>query len=100
MRFAWDEIKKAANASRHPGITFEMAQEVFLDPNQVRSDNYFYSEDGEQRYIVIGLTKGLLLVVVVFVEQDERDEEIIRIISARKAENYEKKAYNDQFNRP
>lgn len=94
--FTWDPEKARKNLQAH-GISFETATEVFSDPNHVASENYFVEDQGEQRYGVIGLTAGLVLLLVVFVERVEADIEIVRIISARKADDYERKAYEDQF---
>lgn len=67
-----------------------MAQEVFDDPNQVALEDYFFEEQREQRLQIIGMTRQLVLLVVVFVESGE---ESIHIISARKATKYERKIY-------
>jgi uncharacterized DUF497 family protein len=66
---------------------------VFSDPNQVTIENYFIEDRGEQRYGIIGLTLDLVLLLVVFVDRTEADIEIIHIVSARKAEEYEVKIY-------
>jgi uncharacterized DUF497 family protein len=95
MRFTWDAKKKAANPGKHRGVTFEMGVEVFEDPNAVILENYFV--DGEQRMQAIGMSKNLLLLLVVFVDRSDRDEIAIHIISARRATAYEKSTYNDQF---
>jgi uncharacterized DUF497 family protein len=96
MRFKWDPAKALRNKRVH-GISFETAQEVFDDPNHVAADNYFIGSDGEQRYQIIGMTRGLVLLLVVFVDRNEPGAEIIRIISARKAVGYEESIYEDQF---
>lgn len=93
MRFTWHAGKRQKNPIVHPGITFEMAQEVFDDPNQVVLENYFFQDEREQRLQIIGMTRQLLLLLVVYVEHLEREEEIIHIISARKASKYERKIY-------
>lgn len=51
-------------------------------------------EAGEQRFQIIGMTRNLVLLLVVFVE---RGADVIRIVSARKAVDYEESIYNDQF---
>jgi uncharacterized DUF497 family protein len=79
------------------GISFEDAAEVFDDPNHVVGDNYFVESDGEQRYQMIGMTRKLVLLLVVFVDRTEPGAEIIHLISARKAVDYEENIYNDQF---
>jgi uncharacterized protein len=97
VRFEWDGEKNRTNQSKHPGITFEAAQEVFDDPNQVVLENSFLKDEGEQRYQVIGMTRTLLLLLVVFVDRSVESEEIIHIISARKAIQYEEGIYQEQF---
>ena len=60
-------------------------------------DNYFIEKDGEQRRQVIGMTRRLVLLLVVFVDRRQSDVEVIHIVSARKAVDYEENIYNDQF---
>jgi len=82
-RFTWDPAKARRNLLIH-GISFEMAQEVFDDPNHIAAENYFIDRDGEQRYQIIGMSRNLVLLLVVFVDRSGSDSESIRIISARK----------------
>jgi len=96
VRFTWDPAKARKNQRIH-GISFENAMEAFDDPHQVAADNYFMASDGEQRYQIIGMTRKLVLLLVVFVERHGPDVEVIHLISARKAVDYEKSIYNDQF---
>ncbi|MGA3079505.1 MAG: BrnT family toxin [Bryobacteraceae bacterium] len=95
-RFAWDPAKAERNRRNH-GISFEMAREVFADPNHIVTENYHFADEREQRYLAIGMTRSLLLVVVVFVDRSEPAVEIIHIISARKAVAYEQSIYEDQI---
>jgi uncharacterized DUF497 family protein len=95
-RFTWDQVKARRNERIH-GISFETAKEVFEDPHHVVGENYFIEDQGEQRYQVIGMTGKLLLLVVVFVDRSDAGMEIIHIISARKAVEYEQGIYEDQF---
>ena len=95
-RFTWDPAKARRNRRLH-GITFEIAAEVFEDPNHVAGDNYFIERDGEQRYQVIRMTRKLALLLVVFVERPQPEVEVIHLISARKAVDYEESIYHDQF---
>jgi uncharacterized protein len=85
-------VKAAKNLLAH-GISFEEAREVFSDPDQVTADNYFVHDQGEQRYGIIGVTYGLVLLMVIFVDRSEADVETVHIISARKAEKYELRTY-------
>jgi uncharacterized protein len=95
-RFTWDLVKAERNQRVH-GISFETAKEVFDDPNHVAGDNYFIESEGEQRYQLIGMTRNSALLLVVFVDRSEPDVEVIHLISARKAVDYEKSIYEDQF---
>jgi uncharacterized protein len=87
--FEWDEAKAAKNYAKH-GVTFEAAQDVFKDPFAIEQidDRKDY---GEERFIIIGMASGRLLVVVYTMRG-----EIIRIISARGAEPYEQRQYHEQ----
>jgi uncharacterized DUF497 family protein len=96
VRFAWDPAKAERNQRVH-GISFETAAEVFDDANHVVGENYFIGSDGEQRYQVIGMTRRLVLLLVVFVDRRQPDAEVIHLISARKAVDYEESIYDDQF---
>jgi len=98
MRCTWN-LEKADRNLRIHGVSFEMAAKIFHDPNHVVTENYFLEEEGEQRYQAIGTSGGLSLLLVVFVDRSGPKEDIIHIISARKATAYEKSAYQDQFRR-
>jgi hypothetical protein len=95
MRFEWDEEKDAENQRKHGGIAFSSAALVFDDPDvRFRTDRVV---DGEQRWHAIGaVEKAVLLVVHVYREENENDEEIIRIISARQANQRERRIYIQQ----
>jgi len=98
MRYAWNPVKAVRNIRTH-GVSFEMAARIFQDPNHVVTENYFIEEAGEQRYQAIGMSGEVVLLLVVFVDRSGPQEEIIHIISARKATAYEESAYQDQFRR-
>jgi uncharacterized DUF497 family protein len=70
---------------------------VFDDPNHVVGDNYFIESAGERRYQIIGMTRKLVLLLVVFVGRSKPDVDVIHLISARKAVDYEESIYNGQF---
>ena len=91
MRISWDTVKDASNQGKH-GLSFDVASRVFLDSGRI--EVYDDREDyGEDRWITIGAVNAVLLVVVYTV----RDEggEVIRLISARKANAKEREAYRD-----
>ena len=91
MKFEWDEMKSDINYHKHQ-VRFEEAQTVFLDNRSVEFYDDDHSEDGEDRFLRIGLSQKLNVLVVVYCK---RDEETIRIISARKAEPKERKVYEE-----
>ena len=93
--FTWDRRKADRNRRAH-GVSFEIATQAFADPNQIVQENDF---DGvEQRYALIGTTDDAALLMVVFVERTiDEETEVIRLISARRATEYEKAIYADQF---
>jgi len=91
--FTWDPAKAERNKRAH-GISFEQAREVFADPFVVSQKDIV--DQNEQRWHAIGMS-GNLLLLVVFVERLGDGVEIIRIISARKANQYEESIYEEQF---
>jgi hypothetical protein len=97
VRFTWDEKKKTGNPLKHRGITFELAQEVFEDEHHVILENYYFAGEGEQRMQTIGMSRDMLLLLVIFVDRSREDEIVLHIISARKANAYERSTYEDQF---
>ena len=95
MRFEWDSKKNRINQTKHNGLDFETATRVFNDPNVVLIRDRIV--DGEQRWQAIGaVSAALLLVVHVYREDDVNGEEIIRIISAREADQRERRIYIQQ----
>jgi uncharacterized protein len=75
-QFVWDDEKAAENIRKH-GIAFEVAAEVFMDPFTEYEDA---STDREAREAAIGFTRQWNLLFVVHLV---REDDIIRIISAR-----------------
>ena len=92
MRFDWDERKDANNLRKH-GVGFEAASLVFDDPLQLSAQDR--EVDGEQRWQTIGMAGGVLLLLVAHTFEDEDEEEVVRIISARKANAQERRRYED-----
>jgi uncharacterized protein len=88
LYFEWDDEKAVKNLEKH-GISFEEASTAFGDPRSLTIDDPDHSTD-EQRYVLLGraLTGRLLVVVHV-----ERDEERIRLITARRANRREQRVY-------
>jgi uncharacterized DUF497 family protein len=89
LRFEWDEHKATANAKKH-GVSFDEAKSVFLDERAKLIDDPDHSDD-EERFVLLGLSRTLRLLVVCHCYRSEGN--IIRIISARKASAHEAKSY-------
>jgi uncharacterized protein len=87
MRFEWEDQKALANLAKH-GVSFGEATEVFYDPNAVEQYDAEHSL-GESRFVIIGLSSRRLLYVI----YAERTADIVRIISARKANKSEHTFY-------
>ena len=81
IRFTWDDKKNAGNIRYH-GVPFEEAQTVFNDPD--------HSQD-EDRFILLGLSREIRVLVISHTYRE--NDEIIRIISARKANRNEQRQY-------
>ncbi len=95
IRFSWNVSEAKRNVRVH-GISFELAKAVFDDPYAIFVEDR-QTDDGEMRYQAIGYASDRLLVVVIYVDLSSGDEERLRIISARKAEAFEKVIYANQF---
>ncbi|HEX3471099.1 MAG TPA: BrnT family toxin [Silvibacterium sp.] len=89
QRFVWDSDKAASNVSKH-GIAFEMACEIFFDPF-IRLEDA--SALGEVREAAIGLTEDWQLLFVVHLI---REEDTVRILSARTATAHERSRYENE----
>ena len=87
LQFEWDGKKSQSNKRKH-GIAFEEASTIFSDPLSITIHDPAHSI-GEDRFITIGRSINDKLIVVVHTERDD----IIRIISARKATRNEKGQY-------
>lgn len=85
MRFEWDENKRLANLQKH-GIDFADVWLIFDYDVASDFDNRF--DYDEIRYLTLGLLRGEVIVVA-----HTENNEIFRIISARKAEKYEQEIY-------
>ena len=91
MRFEWDEAKSRGNLAKH-GISFETATLAFEDPHHLSVQDRVV--EGEDRWQTFGVV-GRMTLVVAHAYWEEDDEEVIRIISARKATRRERKAYEE-----
>lgn len=93
MNFDWDADKEKANIRNHDGITFDLATKVFNDVWAIEEYAEFHSNETKQRFTIIGAAEDKLLRVTFTVIIDETGEEVIRIISARKAVSKDREGY-------
>ena len=87
ISFVWNDDKAQGNPQKHDCVTFQQAAQVFFDPMLVVVDA---SRNDEARDAVIGLDTRWNLLYVVYIE---RENDTIRIISARRATRQERKYY-------
>jgi len=90
LRFTWDSRKAKSNVQKH-GVSFDEAQTVFLDDSALLIADPDHSDD-EDRFVLLGLSFALRLLVVVHCFRE--DDDVIRIISARKASRSERGDYS------
>jgi hypothetical protein len=89
MEFEWDPTKAAANARKH-GVTFDEAMTVFADGRAITAYDPDHS-DHEDRFLTVGTSDDSRLL---FVSHTDRAN-VVRIISARKANKKEREEYAD-----
>lgn len=95
LRFEWDRRKAGANRRKH-GVSFEEAQTVFFDDNALFIDDPDHSDD-EERFVLLGLSSALRALVVCHCYRSRGD--VIRIISARRADRSERNQYFRRYKR-
>jgi uncharacterized DUF497 family protein len=89
LRFEWDDRKNTQNRRKH-GISFEEAQAVFFDEQALLIADPDHSGHPE-RFILLGLSNALRTLVVCHCYRREGD--VIRLISARRADRQERERY-------
>jgi hypothetical protein len=89
MNFEWDEAKRQTNLQKHR-LDFAEAESVFAGATFTFEETRF--EYDEDRYVTLGLLRG----VVVVLAHTER-EDVIRVISMRKATKNEQRLYFESF---
>ncbi|MCA9574961.1 MAG: BrnT family toxin [Polyangiales bacterium] len=92
LRFEWDERKNSANRRKHQ-VGFEEAQTAFADDLGLVIDDPDHSHD-EERFVLLGMSSAPRLLVVCHCVREAGD--VIRIISARKANTAERRAYHER----
>ncbi len=91
IQFNWNENKAKSNIQKH-GVSFTEATSVFDDDAARLISDPDHSEK-EDRFVLLGISCSLKVLVVVHCYKDE--ENMIRIISARKATRSEEKQYKE-----
>ena len=93
IRFEWDPAKAASNLRKHR-VSFELAMRVFSDPFALSEQDRI--EGGERRWQTLGMVEGIVLLLVAHTVRDEGDIDVIRIISARRADRLERRRYEQE----
>lgn len=89
FKFSWDKKKASLNERKH-NVSFDEAKTVFFDECAKIIDDPDHSQD-EERFIILGLSSSARLLVVCHCCHDA--DHVIRLISARRATQYESKQY-------
>lgn len=92
MEISYDPNKAASNKHKH-GISFEEAKTALFDEYALVREDF---DNIEQRFVLLGMSAKLRLLVVVYAIWDE-NQEVIRLISARLATAKEEKAYGNRI---
>lgn len=97
IRFEWDPVKADSNRRKH-GVSFETALRIFADPFALTEQDRI--EGGEQRWQTLGVVEDYLLLLVAHTigseDEDGQAVEVIRIISARRANRTERRRYEQE----
>lgn len=94
MQFEWEERKNRGNQAKHR-VSFETAMLVFEDPRAISVLERL--EEREERWQTLGMTGGVVVLLVAHAWREDDGEERIRIISARKATPRERKIYEESI---
>ena len=89
VRFEWDPRKSRANKAKH-GVSFEEARTAFLDEHARVIPGPQHSDE-EDRFVLLGLRVQLRVLVVCHCYREP--DQVIRIISARRADPTERRQY-------
>jgi len=97
FQFEWDQAKNLSNRRKH-GVSFEEAAQVFRDPLYLSWKERV--QDGEERWQAFGRVEGLSLLIVAHTIREELEDgseiEVVRILSARRAEPRERRRYEKE----
>jgi len=96
FQFEWDEIKAAANLSKH-GVSFDLASTVFNDPRLLTVADLSHSEIEERWFSIGWASTGAMLTVVYLWSEADPTTTKIRLISARQATQTEIRQYEENL---
>ncbi len=91
LRFEWDRRKELVNFRNHR-VEFEEAKTVFYDERAIEFYDEYHSSS-EARFLMIGLSSKFRILLVSYTIRETSDEDLIRIISSRKATKKEQQVY-------
>jgi uncharacterized protein len=92
-RFEWDPAKAVTNLRKH-SVNFETAARVFADPHALVEQDRI--ENGEERWQTIGVVEGVVMLMVAHTVREEDKIEVIRIVSARRANRREGSRHEEE----
>jgi len=92
MQILWDRNKNRSNRAKHK-VSFEVASLVFEDPFHLSILERI--ESGEERWQTLGMIGSVLVLLVAHTLVEQEGEEVVRIISARKATRKERQWYEE-----
>lgn len=95
MKITWDDRKRLKVLEDHK-VDFDSLEDIFADPNAVESVDDEHSTAEEIRYSIIGVTGAYGLVYLVYTEPSDME---IRLVTARRAENWMVTVYDERRNR-
>jgi hypothetical protein len=95
LRFEWDPKKARTNQKKH-GVSFEEAKSAFSDERGLVIDDPEHSE-AEDRFVLLGMSAALRVLIVCHCYRASGD--VIRIISARRADDQEQTDYFERWRR-
>ena len=75
-------------------MSFPTAARVFSDPYALVEQDRI--ENGEERWQTIGVVDGIVMLLVAHTVREQDDVEVIRIISARRADRKERRRYEKE----
>ena len=92
MQVVWDQNKNSSNQAKHK-VSFEVASRIFEDPFHLSILERI--ENGEERWQTLGMVGSVVVLLAAHTSVEHGGEEVVRIISARKATRKESQIYEE-----